>query len=77
MLYIMLAYLMMFTALFNAFFLPLTFANSFFNALYWYIDTVSLFLIIFRIMHSGFYLLVFLILCSQNFFERVMCSLVE
>ena len=45
-LYIMLAYLMLFTALFNdvclynVFFLPLTFANAFcFNDLSWVIDT--------------------------------------
>ena len=42
-LYIMLAYLMLFDALYNAFFLsflPLIFANAFcFHALSWFIDT--------------------------------------
>ena len=49
-LYIMLAYLMLFIALFsaislcNAYFLPLTLANAFcFHTLSWIIDTVSLF----------------------------------
>ena len=49
MLYIMLAYLMQFTALFNAVclydaFFPLIFANAFcFQALSWVVDTVCLF----------------------------------
>ena len=78
--YIMLAYLMLFTALSNAvclyiaYFLPLTFGNAFcFHALSWVIDTV--FLLLFCAMHSAFNLSVFLILCSHRFYESAMCSL--
>ena len=82
-LYIMLAYLMLLTALFNAvclynaYFLLLIFANAFsFHALSWVIDIVCLFQILSYIMHSAFNLLVFLILCSHRFFnEKGMCSL--
>ena len=72
MLYIMLAYLMLLTALsnavhlHNAYFLPLTFANAFcFYPLSWVIDTFLL--LLFCIMQSAFNLLVFLILCSHRF----------
>ena len=83
MLHIMLAYLMLFPALFsavclyNAYFFKFTFANAFcFHALSWVIDTVYLFKILFYIMYSTFNLLIFLILCSHRFFnERAMCSL--
>ena len=81
-LYIMLACLMLLTALFNDVclhnsFFPLTFANSFcFVALSLIIDTACLFQILFCIMHSSFNLLVFLILCFTPFYyERAMCSL--
>ena len=59
-LYIMLAYLMLLAALFNAVclhnaFFPLIFTNAFrFHALSWFIDTVCLFQILFSIMHSAF-----------------------
>ena len=82
-LYIMLAYLMLFTALLGLFVcimlivLPLTLANAFcFHALSWIIDTVYLFKMLFCIMHSAINLLALLILCSHHFFnERAMCSL--
>ena len=76
MLYIMLAYLMLFAALsnavclYNAYFLPLIFANTFcFHDLSWFIDTVFLFQILSCIMHSAFNLLVFLIPCSHRLFN--------
>ena len=85
MLFIMLAYLMLFAALFNAiclynaFIMPLTFSNAFcFHSLSWVNDTLfNYFKYYFRIMHIAFNLLVFLILCSHQFFlnERAMCSL--
>ena len=70
MLYIVLAYIMLFAALctavclYNAssfsFFLPLIFANAFcFHALSWFVDTVCLFQVCFSIMRSAFNLLVF------------------
>ena len=77
MLYIMLAYLMLFAALFNAvclhnaYFLPSTFAN----ALSWVIDTVCSFQILSCIMHSDFNLLFILILCSHRFLARWQCAL--
>ena len=82
-LYIMLAYLMLFTALFNAvclynaYFLQLTFAKPFcFHALSLVIDTVCLFKILVCIMHSTFNLLVFLILYSCHFFiMKGLCAL--
>ena len=64
--------------LYNAYIIPLIFANSFcFHAFSWFIDTVCLFQILFSIMHSAFNLLVVLILCSHRFLlnERAMCSL--
>ena len=72
MLYIMLAYLMLFAVLsnavclYNAFF-PLIFANVLCShGLTLVIDTVCLFQVLFCIMHSAFNLLVFLILCSRR-----------
>ena len=65
-LYIVLAYLMMFAALsnavclYNASFLPLICANAFhFHALSWLIDTVCLFHALICVMHSPFTQLVF------------------
>ena len=81
---IMLAYLMLYTALSDAVclrnaFLPLIFASAFcFHALsylvYWHV--VCLFHVLFCIMHRKKVLLIcwfFLILCSHR--ERAMCSL--
>ena len=72
--YIMLDLLMLFAALFNAvclynaYFLPLTFANAFcFHALSWFGDTLCLFQILFCIMLSAFNQLDFLMLCSHGF----------
>ena len=69
-LFIMLAYLMLFTALssavclYNTYFFAIDFANAFcFLAVSWVIDTVCLFQILFCIMHSAFNLLVFVIKC--------------
>ena len=66
MLYIVLAYLMLFAALtnavclYNASFLPLISANAFyFHALSLFIDTVCLFHFFICIMHSAFNLFVF------------------
>ena len=69
MLYIILAYLMLFAALsnadclYNAFFLfllPMIFANAFcFHALSWFIDTVCLFQVLFCIMNNSFNLFFF------------------
>ena len=67
MLYIVLAYLMLFVALsnaaclYNAFsFLPLIFENtSCLHALSWFISTVCLLQVLFCIMHRAFVLLVF------------------
>ena len=60
MLYIVLAYLMLFAALTNASFLPLISANVFyFHALSLFIDTVCLFNFFISIMHSAFNLFVF------------------
>ena len=77
MLYIVLAYLMLFAStsntvcLVNVFFLPFIFANaSCFRALSWVIVTVYLSQILFCIMHSAFNLLVFIILCSHDKKER-------
>ena len=83
MLCIMLAHSLLFAALshaiclYNAYFLPLIFANAlYFHTLSWFIDTVCLFQTLFHIMHSAINLLVFLILCSHLFCnERAMCSL--
>ena len=74
MLYIMLAYLLMFTDLFsavclhNAYFLQLTFANAFcFHALsLGYCQIVCLFIMLSCIIYSAFNQLVFLILCSHS-----------
>ena len=79
MLYIILAYLVLFAALANAvcimLFLPLTFENDFcFHALPYVIVTVCLFKILFFIIHSALNLLVYLILCSCRYYERAMCS---
>ena len=71
MLYIVLAYLMLFAAITNAvclnnasFFFPLICANAF------YFHALSLFISFFfiYIMHSAFNLFVFLIICSHRFF---------
>ena len=66
MLYIVLAYLMLFAALtnavclYNASFLPLISANAFyFHALSLFIDTVCLFHFFISVMHSAFNLFVF------------------
>ena len=66
MLYIVLAYLMLFAALsnavclYNASFLPMISANAFyFHVLSWFIDTVCLFHVLICIVHSAFNLLVF------------------
>ena len=79
--YIMLAYLMLLTVLFNAvclynaYFLSLTFENAFcFHALSWFIDTGCLFQILFRIMHIALNLLVFQILCSHSFLMKGSCT---
>ena len=81
-LYIMLAYLMLFAVLsnavclHNAYFLPMIIANDIFFMLYLGFFKHILFLILFCIMHSAFNLLVFLILCSHRLCnERPMCSL--
>ena len=59
-LYIVLAYLMLLAALYNASFLPMISANAFyFHVLSWFIDTVCLFHVLICIMHSAFNLLVF------------------
>ena len=78
----MLAYLMLFAALFNsvclsnAYFIYFYFCKCFFfHTLSWVIDAVFLFQILFCIMHSAFNLLVFVLLCSHIFYnERTMCS---
>ena len=84
MLFIMLAYLMLFTALFNAvclynviyFYLDIFKCFLFFCFVLGYWHIVCLFQILFCIMHSAFNLLDFLILCSHRFVtERVKCSL--
>ena len=70
--YLMLAYLMLFAVLFNAvclynaYSLPLIFANAFhFQALPWVIDTVWLFQILFCITHSA------LICWSSKFYVNI------
>ena len=85
MLYIVLAYLMLFAALsnavclYNASFLPMISANAFyFHVLSWFIDTVCLFHVLICIMHSAFNLLVFpnaiFTPLLFSFIERAMCS---
>ena len=87
MLYIVLAYLMLFGALSNAVclysasFLPMIYAIAFyFHVLSWFIDTVCLFHVLICIMHSAFNLLVFPnsmfipLLLFFFFIERAMCS---
>ena len=72
-LYIMLAYIMLFAALSNAAclhnaFFSLTFANDFcFHTLSWGIDTAFLFKILFCIMHSAFNPLAYLIFFNTVF----------
>ena len=78
MLYLVLAYLMLFAALSNAVCLyNAFFANVFVFMLFLGLLTHSLlFQILCCITHSAFNLLVFLILCSHRCFnERTMCSL--
>ena len=86
MLYIMLAYLMLLTALSNAvclyyafflLFLPLNFANAFVIMLCLCSLTVYLFQVLSCIIHSAFNLLVFPNSMFTPFFhnERAMCSL--
>ena len=86
MLYIVLAYLMLFAALSNAVclnkasFLPMISANAFyFHVLSWFIDTVCLFHVLICTMHSAFNLLafpnsMFTPLLFFLFIERAMCS---
>ena len=77
MLYIMIAYLMLFVCIMLNF-LPLTFANAFcFHAcLVWgYFHIVCLFQILFCIMHSAFYVGFPNFMFTPFFDERAMCSL--
>ena len=84
MLYIVLAYLMLFAALSNAVclynvsFLQMISAIAFyFLVLSWFIDTVCLFHVLICIMHSAFNLLVFpntMFTPLLFFIERAMCS---
>ena len=77
---IMLAYLMVITALFNVvclyyvYFLPLTFANAFCFFL-GYLHINCLLQILFCIMQSGFNQLVYLILCSHRFLMKGLYAL--
>ena len=83
MLYIVLAYLMLFAALsnavclYNASFLPFISANAFcFHVLSWFIDIQFVYVMYFFFMHSAFNLLVFPNSMFTLFFfiERAMCS---
>ena len=80
-LYVMLAYSMLFAGLSNAVclhsaFFAIDFCKCFlFHTLSWFIDTVCLFQLRYCIMHSAFNLWIFLILCSRRFiYKRAMCS---
>ena len=77
----MLAYLMLFAALFNAdyfynaCFLPVIFRMLFVFMICLGLLTHSLFIsILFCIMHSAFNLLVFLLLCSRRFLMKGLCA---
>ena len=70
MLYIMLAYLMLFVCIMHIYFLPLTFANALcFHALsLGYSHIVSLFKMLFYIICCDFSQLAFLTVCSHTVF---------